>query len=284
MYYPTDRSRPHILYRWLHFLFPLCLALLAALLAGCGQTAGGGLTLTGSTSVTPFAEHLAELYMHAHPGTIINVQGLGSSAGIQAAESGTAEIGMSSRALEEEEAAVLDQAVIAYDALAVIVHPANPVLSLNRSEIQRLFMGSVDVWSEVGGPAEQVTLISREAGSGTYSAFEELLMEQQLISSTALRQGSNGAIRQIVADDPNAIGYISLGIVDSSVRALAIDGVVPSAEHVLDRSYTLVRPFLFVWRKDQPLSALAQQFRDYVLSPEAQQELVLRGLVAANDE
>lgn len=257
----------------------LIVLVLSALLSGCGATSAEGVTLTGSTSVTPFAEHLAELYMRAHSGSIINVQGLGSAAGIQAAENGTAEIGMSSRDLEAEEAAQLDQAEIAYDALAVIVNPANPITNLSRSDIQRIFVGSIRSWSEVNGPAAPITLISREAGSGTFTAFEDLLMDKQPINTAALRQGSNGAIRQIVAGNPNAIGYISLGIVDSSVKAIAIDGVQPSAEHVLSGNYKLVRPFLFVWRKGHPLSDPAQQFLDYVLSTEGQRELVLGGLI-----
>jgi phosphate transport system substrate-binding protein len=222
--------------------------------------------------------------MHKHPGVTINVQGLGSSAGIQAAENGTAEVGMSSRNLEADESAQLDQLVIAYDALAVVVHPQNPVAQLSRDEVQGVFGGRLHLWDEVHGTHAPITLVSREAGSGTYGAFEELLMDKKPVSPASLRQGSNGAIRQIVADDPNAIGYISLGIVDRSVKAVAIDGVTPSAEHVLDGSYTLVRPFLFVWRKGATLSPEAQQFIDYVISPEGQRELQLGGLIERKDQ
>ena len=262
----------------------VCLLLMTELFAGCTQTSERSITLTGSTSVTPFAEHLAEIYMRAHPGITINVQGLGSSAGIQAAENGTAEVGMSSRNLEPEEAAQLDQIVIAYDALAIIVNPNNPIDQLSRNDVQKIFGGAVHTWDDLQGPHGSITLVSREAGSGTFGAFDELLMEKKPISSAALRQGSNGAIRQIVADDTNAVGYISLGIVDASVKPVAIDGVQPSAEHVLDKSYTLVRPFLFVWRKGSTLSPEAQQFIDYVTSEEGQRELVLGGLVQRGDE
>jgi phosphate transport system substrate-binding protein len=260
-----------------------CCALVAlSLLAGCSRT-GSGLTITGSTSVTPFMEHLAEQYTKAHPGMHINVQGLGSSAGIQAALNGTAALGMSSRSLTEEEAAQLNQLVIAYDALAIVVHPSNPVQSLKREDIRRIFDGDVVQWDTVGGRAEPITLISREAGSGTYSAFQELLMDGHAISTAALRQGSNGAIRQIIADDPDALGYISLGIVDASVKAVAIDGVTPSAEHVLANTYQLVRPFLLVWRKDQPLDPDAQQFLTFLQSPEAREELVRGGLITPEE-
>jgi phosphate transport system substrate-binding protein len=252
---------------------------LLLLLAACGPGDSGGLTLTGSTSVTPFAEHLAELYQHAHSGVAINIQGLGSSAGIRAALDGVAEIGMSSRDLQPEEADKLDQIVIARDALALIVNPANPVAGLSTAQIQGIFGGQIRSWDALGGPPLPITVVGREAGSGTFSAFEELVMKGKSTATLALRQGSNGAIRQIVAQDTNAIGYISLGIVDSTVKALAIDSVEPSVGHVEAGTYKLVRPFLLVWRKGQTLSPLGQAFIGYIMSAEGQNELIKAGLV-----
>jgi phosphate transport system substrate-binding protein len=252
---------------------------LMLMLAACGPSDSGGITVTGSTSVTPFAEHLAELYQHAHAGVAINIQGLGSSAGIRAALDGVAEIGMSSRDLQPEEADLLDQIVIARDALAVIVNPENPVNGLSSAQIQGIFGGQIRSWDALGGPPLPITVVGREAGSGTFSAFEELVMQGKPTATLALRQGSNGAIRQIIAQDPNAIGYISLGIVDPTVKALAIDSVEPSVEHVEAGTYKLVRPFLFVWRKGQPLSPLSEAFVDYVMSAEGQSELLKAGLV-----
>jgi phosphate transport system substrate-binding protein len=252
---------------------------LMLVLAACGPSDSGGITVTGSTSVTPFAEHLAELYQHAHAGVAINIQGLGSSAGIRAALDGVAEIGMSSRDLQPEEADQLDQIVIARDALAVIVNPENPVNGLSTAQIQGIFGGQIRSWDALGGPPLPITVVGREAGSGTFSAFEELVMHGKPTATLALRQGSNGAIRQIIAQDPNAIGYISLGIIDPTVKALAIDSVEPSVEHVEAGTYKLVRPFLFVWRKGQPLSPLGEGFVDYVMSAEGQSELLKAGLV-----
>ena len=248
-------------------------------LAACGSSDSGGITITGSTSVTPFAEHLAEMYQHAHAGVAINIQGLGSSAGIRAALDGVAEIGMSSRDLEPDEADQLEQIIIARDALAVIVNPSNPVTGLTTAQIQAIFDGQIRSWDVVGGPPLPITVVGREAGSGTFSAFEELVMKGNPIATLALRQGSNGAIRQIVAQDSNAIGYISLGIVDPTVKALAIDGIEPSVQHVESGTYKLVRPFLFVWRKGQPLTPLGQAFVDYVMGTEGQNELQKAGLV-----
>ncbi len=245
----------------------------------CSQSQSGGLTITGSTSVTPFAEQLAERYQRAHPGMAINIQGLGSSAGIRAAIDGVAEIGMSSRELQPDEAARLDEVVIARDALAVVVNPSNPITGLSQAQIQGIFSGQISSWEALGGLPQPITIVSREAGSGTFGAFDELVMKGKSLTTRVLRQGSNGAIRQIVAEDPNAIGYISLGIIDQTVKALAIDGVEPSVVHVEAGTYKLVRPFLFVWRKGASLTSLAQGFVDYVTGPEGQVELAKAGLV-----
>ncbi len=186
---------------------------------------------------------------------------------------------MSSRELVPEEAAQLEQLVIARDALAVIVHPSNPVTNLDLAQVQDIFGGNITSWAELGGPPKAITLIVREAGSGTFGAFQELVMEGKPITTSALRQGSNGAIRQLVSLDSNAIGYISLGLVDDTVKAVAINNVQPSVEHVEAGTYTFVRPFLFVWRKGQQLGPLASSFTEYVMSPDGQEELANLGLI-----
>lgn len=255
-------------------------------LSGCGQTTAANdqqLTVTGSTSVTPFAEQLAEEFEQQYPNSTVNIQGLGSSAGIQAAENGTVEIGMSSRDLEPDEEQQLTAVEIARDALAIIVHPSNPLTNLSSEQVRAIFTGSVRNWQQFNGQNAPIVVVTREAGSGTYGAFEELVMQQALPASSALRQGSNGAVREIVAEDPYAIGYISLGIVDQSVKAIAIDGVKAARETVGSGQYKLVRPFLFVHRKNTPLSPLAQTFLQYVLSPQGQNALVQAGLIQGAD-
>ncbi|HEY0605834.1 MAG TPA: phosphate ABC transporter substrate-binding protein [Herpetosiphonaceae bacterium] len=260
--------------------------LLIGVLTACGQTAQATdqqLTLTGSTSVGPFAEQLAERYEEHHPGSKVNIQALGSSAGIQAAEEGTVEIGMSSRHLEPDEEAQLQAHEIARDALAIIVHPSNQVGDLTTEQVRQIFTGQIGNWREVGGHDAPIDIVTREAGSGTYGAFEELVMDKELPSQSALRQGSNGAVRQIIAGDPDSIGYISLGIVNETVKTVAVDHVQASTDAVMSGQYKLVRPFLFVQRKDAALSPLAQDFLSYVLSPEGQQELVQAGLIQGAD-
>jgi phosphate transport system substrate-binding protein len=258
---------------------------LALILSGCGRQAATDqqLTVTGSTSVTPFAEQLAEVYEEEHPGVKINIQGLGSSAGIQAAANGTVEIGMSSRHLEADEAEQLEASEIARDALAVIVHPTNPIETLSSEQVRRIFSGEIENWRDVGGPDATIVVVTREAGSGTYGAFEELVMHEELPVARALRQGSNGAVRQIVAGTPRAVGYISLGIVDDTVKPIAIDAIEASAENVLSDQYHLVRPFLFVYRTREALSPLAGDFLSFVLSAEGQAELVQAGLIQGAD-
>jgi phosphate transport system substrate-binding protein len=255
-------------------------------LSACGPSAQGSeqqLTLTGSTSVGPFAEQLAERYEQGHSEAKVNIQALGSSAGIQAAAEGTVEIGMSSRHLEPAEEAQLQAHEIARDALAIIVHPSNPISDLSTEQVRQIFTGRIANWRELNGRDAPIDVVTREAGSGTYGAFEELVMNKELPAPRALRQGSNGAVRQLVAGNPDAIGYISLGIVNETVKPVAIDGIQASTEAVMSGQYKLVRPFLFVQRKNTTLSPLAQAFLSFVLSSEGQQELVQGGLIQGAD-
>lgn len=247
-------------------------------LVGCrGGREGRGITLAGSTSIEPFAELLAERYMAEHPQSPpINVQGGGSSAGIQAALSGSAEIGMSSRWLREEEKG-LEAIVIAWDAIAIIVHPSNPLSGLTLNQVRGIFTGRAENWASLGGSDRPITVVTREEGSGTRGAFEELVMGDERITPAALRQDSNGAVRVMVAGDPCAIGYISLGIVDERVKPLSIEGVFPSQETVSSEAYGLVRPFLFLV-KGEP-TGLAKEFIEYALSPSGQEILEEEGLV-----
>jgi len=229
--------------------------------------------------VQPFAELLAEEYARQHPTEpVINIQGGGSTAGIEAALTGAADIGMSSRALKESESAQgLVSQPIAYDAIAVVVHPTNPIASLSSEEVRSIFAGEIGNWSQLGGTDDTITLVVREEGSGTRGAFDELMMGDAKVSPRALRQDSNGAVRVIVNSDRNAIGYMSLGIVGDFVKPVALDGVMPTVEASVAGDYFLVRPFLFTWLGQ--LSAPAQRFVDYCLTAEAQAILGLEGLI-----
>ena len=214
--------------------------------------------------------------MAAHAGVAINVQGGGSTAGVRAAETGAAQIGMSSRHLKDSEDS-LHQVTIALDGIAIIVNAANPVTGLSRADVAAVFAGEISRWSQFGDPDRQIHFVTREEGSGTRGAFEEMVMEKKEIAPRALVQDSNGAVREIVASDPDALGYISLGLVDRRVRAVAVDGVVPTHDAIVGKRYAVVRPFLFLTR-EEPAGA-ARAFIDFVTGAEGQRLLGLEGLI-----
>lgn len=244
---------------------------------GC-QRSKAGITVAGSTSVEPFAELLAEEYMIHHPHSRIYVQGGGSSAGIEAVRTRAAHIGMSSRALTGAEKS-LYAVTIARDAIAVIVHPKNQIIDLSLSKVREIFAGRIKNWKDLGGADKTIILVTREEGSGTREAFQKLVMEKEEIALEALVQDSNGAIRQVVAGDPNTIGYISLGLVNEKVKALMISGTEPRLENIENGRYHLVRLFLFVFNGEP--SGEAKSFLGFVMSPEAQKLLTREGLVPA---
>jgi phosphate transport system substrate-binding protein len=242
---------------------------------GC-QRSRAGITVAGSTSVEPFAELLAEEYMARHSESHIYVQGGGSTAGIEAAISGAANIGMSSRNLTQAETK-LHAVTIAKDAIAIIVHPSSPIDNLPLDKIREVFSGKIVNWKELGGPDHPIDIVTREEGSGTRESFQKFVMGKEDISLGALVQDSNGAVRQVISSDPNAIGYISLGLVNEQVRSLKISRVEPNLTNVYSGKYTLVRPFLFLFNGEP--AGEAKSFLEFVLSPSAQKLLLKEGLV-----
>jgi phosphate transport system substrate-binding protein len=256
----------------LSWLLPLLLILLCV---GC-QKSKAGITVAGSTSVEPFAEFLAEEYMAHHPESHIYVQGGGSTAGIEAVITRAANIGMSSRNLSGEELK-LYSVTIAKDAIAIIVHPTNRIGNLPLDQIREVFSGKIMNWKELGGPNKPIDIVTREEGSGTRESFQKFVMGKEDISLGALVQDSNGAVRQVIANDASAIGYISWGLVNDQVKAVRISGVEPSLANVNNGKYTLVRPFLFVFN-GEPVGE-AKSFLDFVLSSSAQKLLLKEGLV-----
>ncbi len=261
-------------------ILPLAVLALLVLLAALVLPPGGGaveqaqaeslsgkLVLAGSTSVQPLAEELAEEFRAKYPRVRIQVQGGGSSAGIAAARSGAADIGTSSRELKPEERG-LHEVTIALDGIAIVVHPKNPVTGLTLEQVRRIYTGEITDWKQVGGPAAPIMVVTREAGSGTRGAFEDLVMGGRRISTKAIVQGSTGAVRSSVAQAAGAIGYISLGALDRTVKAVPLDGVRPTGDNVKNRTYKLARPFLFLTREAP--KGLAKAFIDFVLSKEGQ--------------
>jgi phosphate transport system substrate-binding protein len=257
-------------------IFCLFLSLFSiTFLTGCGRNANT-VVIAGSTSVQPFAEVLAQEYMTLHPGVSIDVQGGGSAAGIMATQSGTTDIGMSSRNLQGSETS-LWSIEIARDGIAIIVNPKNPLTGLTLQQVADIYDGKTTNWDQIGGKKGEIDVFTREDGSGTRSSFESLVMGTSQIMARAMVENSNGAIRQLVSDDPGAIGYISLGLVDNTVKALDLGGIVPSRANVVNGTYNLSRPFLFLTLK--PPVGLVKDFIDFTMSAQGQQILYAQGLI-----
>jgi phosphate transport system substrate-binding protein len=254
----------------------VCTGLLLEAIA-CSRATQKALTLAGSTSVQPFAEKWADAYHANHPDTPIHVQGGGSTAGVQAAISGAAQIGMSSRALTSEETGRVTGIAVARDGIAIVVHPTLPCNDLVLEQLRAIYAGEIKTWRQLGGGDVPITLITREEGSGTRAAFEALVMDGRRIAASALVQDSTGAVRQMVASDPAAIGYVSIGLVDASVKALRLRGVEATEANIDAGQYPLVRPFLFVV-PSQPLP-LAQDFIGWITGPEGRELTRREGLL-----
>lgn len=262
------------------FISLVVLSLCVIMITACSQDSGTGIIIAGSTSVQPYAEVLAEEYVALNPDSVIDIQGGGSSAGITAVQSQTADIGMSSRSLEDGEKS-LWQIEIAKDGLVLIVHPDNKVEDLSLDQIRGIYTGAITQWNQVGGEEEKIHLITREEGSGTRSAFTELVMGEEDITPKAIVQDSNGSVMQIVQGDPNAIGYVSLGLIHDDIKALHLDGVEAIAENIRNGSYALARPFLFV-AQDEPTGE-TKGFIEFILSEEGQKLLSNEGLIPSGE-
>ena len=240
----------------------------------------GTIKVVGSTSVQPYATDLSDNFTNKYPDAIAQVSGGGSGAGIKAAQDGTAQIGMSSRELTQaEKDSGLKETVIAIDGIAIVVNNANGVSDLTTQQIRDIFAGNITNWKDVGGSDAAITVVTREAGSGTRTAFQELVMLNKVnITSSAVVQGSTGSITQTVAGDKNAIGYISYGSLDNSVKALMVGGVAPSVATIKDKTYAIQRPFLYV-TKGEVTDPVAKAFIAYTLSSEGQAILAQGKLV-----
>ena len=277
----------------------LSLTMVMALLAGCGssnsesntsETQGeqsaetqlsGAVALNGSTSMEKVVGVLGEQFMADNQSVSVTYDATGSGAGIEAASNGSADIGLSSRSLKDEEAASgLEGTTVALDGIAVIVNASSKVADLTVEQIAKIFTGEITDWSEVGGEAGTISCIGREAGSGTRDGFESITgttdackMDQELTST--------GAVIEAVAGNPNAIGYASLSSVEGkdTVKAVTVDGVECSEASVLDGSYAIQRPFVFVTTADAALSAPAQAFFDFATSSAANDLIRAAGAV-----
>jgi phosphate transport system substrate-binding protein len=227
----------------------LCIILIPA--AGFAQA--NKIVVDGSTTVGPIAKAFAEYYMSKNPGVNIMVSESGSGNGAKSLINGTCDIATMSRFMKDEEfKAAVEKGVypvatvIAVDGIAVIVHPSCPVKELTVEQIRDIYTGKITNWKDLGGPNVAIVLISRDTNSGTYESFENLVLNKQKISDKAEYVGSNGAIRQRVQSTPAAIGYVGLGFVDKTVKALSVNNVYPDKLTVTSGAYPIARPlFMF---------------------------------------
>ena len=259
--------------------------LIVAILLACALTGCVGnkeaVATDGSTSMNKVISALGEAFQ-SDTGITVTYNATGSGAGIQAVQEGRCDIGLSSRDLKDEEkASGLEGKILAYDGIAIIVNPQNPVSDLNLETIAKIYTGEITNWKEVGGDDAEIVLIGREAGSGTRDGFESITDTKD---KCQYRQEltSTGDVITTVASNPNAIGYASLASVKDTVKALTVNGVTPSEETIKDGSYVVQRPFVLVTKKDTKLSESAQKFFDYITSESAREIISDSGVVPAN--
>ena len=249
-----------------------------------GTTAAlsGTVSTDGSTSMEKVINSLGESFMAANKDVKFTYNPTGSGSGIQAVTEGRCDIGLSSRALKDDEkASGLVETVLAYDGIAIVVSPENPVSDLDVDTIAKIYTGEITNWKDVGGDDAEIVLIGREAGSGTRDGFESITGTKD---ACAYRQEltSTGDVINTVSQNPNAIGYASLSAVGESVKALTVGGVKASEATVKDGSYVVQRPFVLVTKGGTELSPAAQAFFDYAISPEVADIIANAGAVAAN--
>ena len=260
-------------------LFTLAIALVCVLTA-CGGNKEA-VTTDGSTSMNKVIGALGEAFQ-SDSGITVTYNATGSGAGIQAVLEGRCDIGLASRDLKDEEKAKgLEGTVLAYDGIAIIVNPENPVNDLDLETIAKIYTGEIKNWKEIGGNDAEIVLIGREAGSGTRDGFESITDTED---KCAYRQEltSTGDVITTVASNPHAIGYASLASVKDTVKALKIDGVTANEETIKNGTYVVQRPFVLVTKTDVTLSESAQSFFNFITSEAAQGIIIEAGVVPAN--
>jgi phosphate transport system substrate-binding protein len=270
--------------------FIILLVIASVFLIGCrntnsssnSQEISGVIAESGSTTVQPLAERLADSFMDKNPHVNVIIQGGGSSVGIKAAYEGIVDIGASSRELTPDDPPV-EKFLLAKDGIAVIVNPANPIDNLSIEQVRNVFSGNISNWNEVGGADHEIHLVAREEGSGTRTAFHDMVMtdedgSEDRVSRRAILQSSNGSIIQVVRSDPNAAGFISFGYLTEIVKAISINGSAPAKENAKNGDYPIVRPLYFV-TGNQPVG-IVKTFIDYCFEEEAQEIVADEGYIS----
>ena len=273
----------------------LAMALTTGVMSACGgesgndeqKSSGETVVIAGSTSVQPLSEVMAEEFMADNEGASVEVQGGGSGQGIKSIEEGIADIGSLSREVKDEEkGSVKEEHIIAMDGVAVVVNTETETEDITIEELEKIYTGEITNWKELGGKDAEITVVSREEGSGTRGAFTEITgvlvkddegNETDNTTADALVQPSTGSVIKTVSSTPDSIGYVSLAAVSDEVKALKVEGVEPSKDTVLDGTYKISRPFVYVTGND--ISESAKAFIDFVLSDKGQELVEENGFI-----
>ncbi|RLB27596.1 MAG: phosphate ABC transporter substrate-binding protein [Deltaproteobacteria bacterium] len=239
----------------------------------------GNIVIKGSTTVLPIAQKMAEVYMRANPDARISISGGGSGNGIKALIDGSTDIADASRFIKDKEIALAVEKgrypvpfAIAYDSIIPVVHPSNSMTNLTLDQLKAIYKGEIKNWKDVGGPDRKIVVVSRDTSSGTYEVWEKKVMKKERVYPGALLQASNGAVVQAVSKNKNAIGYIGLGYLDASVKALSVNGITGSVETTLNGTYPISRP-LYMFTNGWPKGDTAA-FINFVLHPQKGQKYV----------
>ena len=261
----------------------LLVTMVGATFVGCGSNSSEGednntasnkdsvtISISGSTSVGPLMEKIQEKYEEENSNVTLEIQQNGSGAGIKDVISGISEIGMSSRELKDEEKSQVEGTTIAYDGIALLVNPENKVKNISLEDVKKVYTGEITNWKELGGDDSPIVVISREEGSGTRDAFQEIVgYESEELTKDATISDGSGAVKTTVAGNKNAIGFASFEYIDSTVVALSVNDVEPTADNVKAGEYKISRPFLLVTKEDS-LTENGQKLIEFVLSDEGQ--------------
>lgn len=256
------------------------LALVCILVFGASAAmAETKIRIDGSTTVLPIMQKMVEAYMKANPGVSITVSGGGSGNGVKAIIDGTTDLAMSSREMKDKEIATAKEKnrdpkplAIAIDALVPIVHPANPVKNLTIAQLRDIYAGKIKNWKDVGGDDKEIVVISRDTSSGTYEAWQELIMGDAKVFPGALLQASSGAVLQVISKNKFAIGYDGYGYVNPTVKVVAVEGVMGSPETASSKAYKVARP-LFIITSGAPAGDVGK-FVEFIMDPAKGQKIV----------
>ncbi|MDD5120727.1 MAG: phosphate ABC transporter substrate-binding protein [Candidatus Omnitrophica bacterium] len=257
---------------------------ITALNLAAGTCFAEKIVVAGSTTVLPIAQKTAEVFMDENSGVDISVRGGGSSVGITALIDGNCNIANSSRSIRDVEIQKAASRgrdpvahIVAMDGIAVVVNKSNPVSKLSKKQVRDIYTGKITDWSQAGGKPGKIVVVSRDTASGTFEAFGELIMNKEKVVPSALMQASNQAVAQIIGQTPNAIGYVGLGFMSGELKAVEVDGVMPSNATVLSGKYPVSRP-LFMYTNGKP-QGIVKEYLDFIKSKRGQDLVEVQGYV-----